>query len=76
MNKLHTRSTEDLERTADYIAELQAEIDRLTQALSRAGYANSRLREALAAITAQFEKVDHLYSRDRDIIAQAREALK
>lgn len=52
MNKLHTRSTEDLERTADYIAELQAEIDRLTQALSRAGYTNSRLREAIeGAIT-------------------------
>lgn len=71
MNKLHTRSTEDLERTADYIAELQAEVDRLTQALSRAGYTNSRLREALKHI----ERISGKFGQDL-INMYAKEALK
>lgn len=61
MNKLHTRSTEDLERTADYIAELQAEIDRITQALS-----------LIERITISDEQIEDYVLRNTPVISQAR----
>lgn len=37
---------------------------------------NERLRGELTAVIEQFEKVEPLYSRDRDIIEKAKNALK
>lgn len=73
----------EMQFSADDVDTLKAENDRLRaesqrflSGRERLQAENERLRGELTAVIEQFEKVERLYSRDRDIIEKAKNALK